>query len=63
MFQAHNAAVEAGWTVGKMRRYMRDMAKRYEESLSSELLLKGIIDGIIDQAEEHSPTSSCCNAV
>jgi len=35
--------VEAEWTVGDLWHYMQQMASRYQQSLSSELLLQGII--------------------
>lgn len=43
IYEAHKAAVEAEWTVGDLWQYMQDMADRYQQSLSSELLLQGII--------------------
>jgi len=42
-FKAHKAAVAAEWTVGDLWHYMQAMATRYQRSLSSELLLQGII--------------------
>ena len=42
--QVHKAAVEAGWTVGDLWRYMQHMVNCYGRSLSSEMLLQGIID-------------------
>jgi len=48
IFQAHTAAVEAEWTVGRMWQYMQDIAERHRHDLTSEMLLGGII------SEEHA---------